>query len=163
MSEKPSVIEIRDPALDEAAIRQRIAAQVAQRQAQGEYGVDLASSGPASLHRSYRETAVSLTDFSGVNEALVELMTIGTLQEPQFTSSAPVVGPLIVAIRRAWNWMSTRWYVLPLIRQQSAVNKRLIALINEMARQQEMNAHHLAQLQARVKALEKRPLEEEKS
>jgi hypothetical protein len=44
------------------------------------------------------------------------------LREPAFTSGAPVIGPLIVRARRAWNWMSTKWYVRPVLDQQSQFN-----------------------------------------
>lgn len=44
------------------------------------------------------------------------------LVEPSFVSSTPVVGPLIVTVRRLWNWMSTKWYVKGVIDQQNQFN-----------------------------------------
>jgi hypothetical protein len=48
-----------------------------------------------------------------------------TIEERPFRSDKPLVGPLIVWVRRMWNGVSTRWYVRPLIEQQNEVNRRL--------------------------------------
>lgn len=152
------VIEIRDPELDELEIRRHVKANVAQRQAAGRYGPDPAALGPEALRRTYEETPATesmLTEFPGLNQLLIELMAREPLHEVEFTSSAPLIGPLIVAVRRAWNWMSTKWYVLPIIRQQAFFNNQLITLLNELVQRQEISARHLAQLQAQVEALQK--------
>jgi hypothetical protein len=44
------------------------------------------------------------------------------LQEKPFVSSIPLLGHIIVKLRAAWNWMSTKWYVRPLIHQQNEFN-----------------------------------------
>ncbi len=53
-------------------------------------------------------------------------------QEQPFTSSLPVLGPVIVTMRRAWNWMSTKWYVRPILDQQIAFNLTVVQIITEM-------------------------------
>lgn len=66
------------------------------------------------------------------SERLSHLRSMAQLRERDFTSSAPVIGPLIVRARRAWNWMSTEWYVRPLIQQQSEVNRGLIQVLDQI-------------------------------
>ena len=74
---------------------------------------------------------------------------MGRLSEPRFVSSAPVVAPLIVHFRRLWNWMSTRWYVRPIVEQQSEFNR--------------LAADSLQQLDATVRALGSKVAEAEAS
>ncbi len=153
--ETVSVIEIRDPALDGEAIALQVCRGVSQRQTEGAYGPDPSALGPGSLRPG---RVVSVTDattgFPGLHEALAELIARGTLHEPAFVSDAPLVGPLIVAVRRFWNWMSTKWYVRPILSQQSDVNARAIRLISELAQWHELDARRLGQLEARVAELE---------
>jgi hypothetical protein len=51
------------------------------------------------------------------------------IQEQPFTSQVPVLGRLIVAIRDLWNSVSTKWYVRPMIHQQSAFNAQVIGYL----------------------------------
>ncbi|MCS7220900.1 MAG: hypothetical protein RML36_14510 [Anaerolineae bacterium] len=60
---------------------------------------------------------------------LDQLRALATLREHQFRSRVPLIGPLIARFREMWNNVSTRWYVWPLIQQQSEVNHRLAALL----------------------------------
>ncbi len=46
------------------------------------------------------------------------------LQERPFTSRGAVFGRLIVAVRSLWNSVSTKWYVRPLVQQQTVFNIR---------------------------------------
>ena len=96
------IIEIRDPTLNGEAIVQRVKQGVARRQAQGMYGPDVANLGPESLlpGRYDGATEPSEASFPGLYEALAELIAKGHLYEPGFSSNAPVVGSLIVAVRR---------------------------------------------------------------
>lgn len=56
-----------------------------------------------------------------------------TLREPRFSSRLPVIGPLIVALRRFWNWLSTKWYVQPILQQQNQFNEGLVRSLDELA------------------------------
>jgi hypothetical protein len=47
------------------------------------------------------------------------------LQEQPFYSDKPLVGPLIVWFRTLWNNVATRWYVIPIMQQQTEINHRL--------------------------------------
>lgn len=59
------------------------------------------------------------------------------LQEQPFHSDVPLIGRFIVWFRALWNNVATRWYVLPMIQQQTNINHRLndeiILLRNEVA------------------------------
>ena len=74
---------------------------------------------------------------------------MGRLSEPRFVSSVPVIAPLIVRFRKVWNWMSTRWYVGPIVEQQSEFNR--------------LTTDSLQQLDATVRALGSRVAEAEAS
>ena len=158
MDESSPGIEIRDPALDGDSLIRRVAHQVAQRRAEGRYDPDLTTRGPASLQPDRPAPAEPpvTTDFPGLSESLAELIGRSRLHEPGFASNVPLVGPLIAAVRRAWNWMSTKWYVLPILGQQSDVNIRTVRLISDLAQWHELDARRLRQLEARVADLEAR-------
>ena len=54
------------------------------------------------------------------------------LREQPFYSDKPLIGRLIVRFRTFWNSIATRWYVVPLIQQQTAINYRLQAEIRRL-------------------------------
>jgi len=150
--QEASVIEIRDAALDQTAIREQIAKALSTR----DYLQNVAQVGPQSLYPGH--TAVSLPSSTGtetLNRLLIDLAAHKPLQEHSFTSGVPLLGPLIVAFRRAWNSVSTRWYVLPLMHQQATLNRHLQLVINELAQQQELNTQRIAKLEARLQKEER--------
>jgi len=117
-------LEIRDPSLNPADILRRIEVQIHRRRAENKY--------PAAeeLQLAWRQLVPNAI-FARVDDdyifQLLKALTVDSyLQEVRFSSTVPVVGWLIVAIRRAWNWMSTRWYVLPVLKQQSRYNEQVI-------------------------------------
>ena len=57
---------------------------------------------------------------------LDELEQKWEVQERPFAVDKPVIGPLIAAIRNAWNKISTKWYVLPMVQQQNEFNHRTL-------------------------------------
>ncbi len=63
-----------------------------------------------------------LTDLDKLRRRLADIQAGQTVREQPFASGLPVLGPLIAQVRSAWNWMSTKWYVLPLLQQQNAFN-----------------------------------------
>lgn len=157
------IIEIRDPEIDQQTIRERIRAQIAQRLADGVYQADLDIPGshmPSQQHAALH--GIPETEFSALTQTLLELTTMTTLHEPVFQSSVPLFGPLIVLIRRCWNWMSTKWYVLPVMRQQSLINKRISLIVDELEHWQTLQARRLLELETRVKALEARLVQQER-
>jgi hypothetical protein len=150
--QEPPVIEIRDPAVDGEAI----ARQVRERAAGRTYGPDPASAGPERLRGVRPEPHLGAGANATVLRAgVTEFLASGELREPDFVSPTPLVGPLIVAVRRVWNWMSTKWYVRPLVAQQTKVNRAAGYLISELAQWRELDAQRLARLEARVAELER--------
>lgn len=67
------------------------------------------------------------------------LTTQAEVMERPFSSSTPLIGPLIARFRTAWNRISTQWYVRPLLAQQNRYN-RLVA-----ERLQDVDARLIAQ------------------
>lgn len=67
------------------------------------------------------------------------LQSLAELREQPFQSNVPVVGSLIAWFRSAWNSVSTKWYVRPMLAQQSEYNRRVIDLLSEM----DSRAHQL--------------------
>lgn len=66
-----------------------------------------------------------------LSERLARARQQAVVREQPFTSRAPVVGRAIVLVRRAWNWMSTEWWVRPLTAQQNAFNQELVSALDE--------------------------------
>ena len=66
---------------------------------------------------------------------LAELEAAQTIQEVPFTSTVPVIGPLIAGFRSLWNSVSTRWYVRPLLHQQNVFNARLVGQVRVLQEQ----------------------------
>jgi len=50
------------------------------------------------------------------------MLVDGQLRERPFESTVPLIGPLIVGFRSLWNNVAAKWYVRPLIQQQSEFN-----------------------------------------
>ncbi|WP_420629578.1 hypothetical protein [Candidatus Leptofilum sp.] len=145
LEEEAARIEIQDSAIDQTAIHQRLADALAARSSWR----DVAQVGPESLRPG--KTAVYLATTETLNRLMIDLMAQEPLQERPFASNVPLLGPLIVAFRNAWNWMSTKWYVLPIIQQQAEINRKLLLTVNELAQRQELDAQRIAQLEAHLK------------
>jgi len=48
-----------------------------------------------------------------------------------FRSHAPLISPLIVWFRNAWNQVAAKWFVLPMVEQQNAYNSTLLQALEE--------------------------------
>ncbi|MBI3957702.1 MAG: glycosyltransferase [Chloroflexi bacterium] len=66
-----------------------------------------------------------------IREALQRIAQTHVLHEHKFVSLVPIVGPLIAAFRSLWLSVATRWYVLPVLRQQSRVNAEVLTLLTQ--------------------------------
>jgi hypothetical protein len=152
------VLEIKNPELDDVAIIKRIQQQVAERRASGSYPVDPSGLGPKTLLAKITDKSDYSTitvDTGLMYQILDNLMAGSRLQEQQFTSSVPLVGPFIATLRRMWNWMSTKWYVLPLLKQQSEFNEQAVFAINQLMQSLESVQQETAKLQTRISKLER--------
>ncbi len=150
------VIEIHDPEVDMAQVRHQLAARLQQQSAAGGYGPPVQELGPAALRRSPRSPARRTAATAQLDQLLIRLNTTGQLHAPAFQSGAPVIGRVIVAIRRAWNWMSTKWYVQPIMTQQTEHNQLVTLSLSELAQWQELYEQRLAEVQQRLVELEQR-------
>ena len=48
------------------------------------------------------------------------------VEEREFESPTPYLGPLLVWFRTAWNNVATKWYVRPIVQQQNEFNRRVV-------------------------------------
>jgi hypothetical protein len=58
-------------------------------------------------------------------QLLAALQEDQLLREHVFSSQVPLFGPLIAAVRTVWNSVATKWYVRPVLHQQSVFNAHL--------------------------------------
>jgi len=68
------------------------------------------------------------------------------IKEQPFHSNFPVIGRFIAAFRQAWNNISTRWYVLPMLQQQVEFNAAVVRQITQMAGSQNEIMGQITQL-----------------
>jgi hypothetical protein len=95
--------------------------------------------------------------------SLDQLRSAAVLQEHRFRSRVPIIGPFISRFREIWNGVSTKWYVRPLIQQQSEINQQLIALLatqgaalHAIETQRAQDAARLARYDEQLTRLEER-------
>jgi len=69
---------------------------------------------------------------------LAELEAVQVVRELPFTSNVRALGRLIVALRSLWNSISTKWYVRPLIQQQTDFNIRVVGYLRIVQEQFEI-------------------------
>jgi GT2 family glycosyltransferase len=81
--------------------------------------------------------------WNSIQNHMREVMDGWRVREKPFSSSAPVVGPLVASLRSRMNNLSTRWYVQPILQQQVDYNASVARTLREMSEQ-------LAELQAQV-------------
>lgn len=94
--------------------------------------------------------AACLSQLDTLRDHIADLEGEMALQEQPFVSRAPLIGPAIVWFRSLWNWMSTKWYVLPLVAQQNAFNAATVQTLREIATSVESLASLVYALQTRV-------------
>jgi hypothetical protein len=81
---------------------------------------------------------------------LDQLQAKRLLQEQPFVSHVPIFGPVIARLRAAWNSVSTKWYVRPLLQQQNAFNELAAAELAAQAASLRGQAARLDDLEARL-------------
>jgi hypothetical protein len=156
LEELTSTLLIRDAELDRPAIVNRVRQAIQRRQAAGGYGPDVTRLGPEALHPTPFEGDAkdqALDSLLRLQSTLDDLAAKSHLREPDFHSSVPLVGPLIVAVRRFWNWMSAKWYVRGWMIQQAAFNAQTVDAMEELLRIQESNEQRIHELELQVQRL----------
>jgi hypothetical protein len=68
----------------------------------------------------------TLPQLDDLRQRLESLAVKSRVREQPFESHVPIFGPAVVRFRQLWNWMSTIWYVRPLVQQQNDFNQALI-------------------------------------
>jgi len=89
-----------------------------------------------------------------IQQRLRDLESRAWVRETTFQSQAPVIARLIVAVRNLWNWMSTKWYVLPMLQQQNSFNVAAAQMIRELWMLNRSQLTTIRLLQERVAELE---------
>ena len=150
------IIEIRDPEVDVDALMAKVRDNVARRRAEGAYSEDLDAIADEVRAASMAErtyTPLVIGEGHDINVTLAGLSAHWIVREVPFASNMPVFGPVIVAVRRAWNWMSTKWYVRPILQQIVGFNALVVRALNESAAAQGALTGELRRQQAEIDAL----------
>jgi len=72
-----------------------------------------------------------------LDELLAEAQRTAQVTPRPFHSDAPVIGPLIVWFRNAWNQVAAKWFVLPMVEQQNAYNSILLQALEQALQDRE--------------------------
>ncbi|MGB0385256.1 MAG: glycosyltransferase family 2 protein [Ardenticatenaceae bacterium] len=80
-----------------------------------------------------------------VADLLAELQKRPPLQEHQFRSDVPVIGPLIAMFRRQWSQVAARWSVRVVIEQQNEINALVIQTLTDLQRGQKHLTRQLSE------------------
>jgi GT2 family glycosyltransferase len=97
------------------------------------------------------------------------LRGLAQVQPRPFRSAVPAVGPAIAAARAAFNWVSTRWYLAPILEQQNRLNaevvealERVEAQLDRLERQEEVQAAWLVEIDRDLMVVARRVAELER-
>lgn len=102
--------------------------------------------------RQHRAELARLGDRGGEkNFALQELERV---EEPPCFSPRPVIGPLLVFLRKAGFHLFVKWWARPVLQGQNAFNQEASARIQELSRALEDAELRLERLARRVEARE---------
>jgi hypothetical protein len=95
---------------------------------------DLAETTRTLYSRAYTRASEALDEEKLVrwSDADTLLQAKSYVVEKPFTSSTPIVGPLLVRFRTFWNNIATTWYVRPLTQQQNEYNYQVWERLQEM-------------------------------
>jgi hypothetical protein len=102
--------------------------------------------GPARLEIEPAMDRESATADQNESAALKKLAQNWFIREHEFRSDVPVLGPLIAAVRRQWNRVSTEWYVRSMFKQQSEFNALVVTLIGQLVQQVELSQYQRRRL-----------------
>jgi hypothetical protein len=79
---------------------------------------------------------------------LTNARALAIIREQPFSSHVPVFGKAIVLVRNAWNWMSTKWWVRPIVVQQNNFNLELVNLLHSSLQAMRVSALTINRLSA---------------
>jgi hypothetical protein len=111
----------------------------------------------ARVRAGVRQRQAELATLSGGEEMklrLLELKTLEYVEEPVAYSPRPVVGRLLVLVRKAVFHFFVKWTARPVRERQNRFNQVASQLIHEMAAREARLAEALERALARIEALE---------
>lgn len=104
--------------------------------------------------------AVRQIDRTVIDEQIQTLYERQRLEEHRFSSDVPILGPLVARFRELWLSVAARWYILPIINQQSQYNEHVSRIVAEFIQRDEQRwrntARNMHKLEAAIQNLEKR-------
>jgi hypothetical protein len=109
---------------------------------------------PETPQEAYAVLAAHFSRLDMLRGRIDDLESKMLLKEQPFVSHAPLIGPLIVRLRSIWNWMSTKWYVLPLMTQQNEFNMTVTQTLREVVASIESVGNAVQATQMRLAELE---------
>jgi hypothetical protein len=92
----------------------------------------------------------------GAQGLLLELRAAEHLREPQPVSPRPLVGSLMVFIRKAFFHLFLKWWSRPVLEQQNRFNRASAELLRELIEAAERRERRLRDVESRLQALERR-------
>lgn len=110
------------------------------------------------LRSGVRQRQAELTTVDGESEEqrlrLADLQASEFLQEPICVSPRPVIGPLLVFVRKAFFHLFMKWYLRPVVMQVNRFNGSAGTLIRDLVEANRGLAEQNRKLEGRVEALE---------
>jgi hypothetical protein len=105
------------------------------------------------LRSGVRQRQAELATGAGAREEvrlrLRELRAHEFLEQPPCFSPRPVVGRLLVALRKAFFHLFMKWYLHPVVQQQNRYNQIASRLLEELAEENAELRRELARLEGR--------------
>lgn len=154
--ELEQIIEIRDPEIDVEQVMDRIRANVARRRAEGAYQEDLDAIASEVFAGVVPESTAVDIEGGILALTLSELDSHWMIREQPFVSRVPILGPLIVAVRYLWNWMSTKWYVQSLLQQQVGFNALTVRALHEVNIEHQLLAEGMQRMEEQYEKLDEK-------
>lgn len=88
--------------------------------------------------------------WSPIDERIADLQARAVVAERPFVSHMPLLGPLITFVRRTWNSVSTKWFVLPMVQQQNEFNQLVVHTLHQSLTTQAQLGRRLNGVNARL-------------
>lgn len=108
----------------------------------------------AGVKQRTAETATVDSEREDTRLRLVELAKLEYVREPIPVSPRPVVGRLLVLLRKAFFHLAYKWYARPVLHQQNGFNHAAADLVAELAARLEDSERRVGELERRLAALE---------
>jgi hypothetical protein len=112
----------------------------------------------AALEAAVRQRRGELAALGGADDEvgirLAELRQREFVQEPRPVSPRPVLGRLVVFVRKAAYHLFFKWHARAVLQQQNEFNQTAAALLSDLAESERAHRREIERLRARVAELE---------